>query len=213
MCRILIVISFILLVGCGDTSRQQPELHSPLPTLTPGPQIYTGQGDATIDISRSPSPALVEITGNEAGKLFVVDGRDTYDLPVPLAWSFREPYHSQRILNYAATRINSVTIKSVGGWRLAITGDLSVLPDLIKLRTITHSGDSALQLGEGEPCDLLDIVGNDEGKLFGIRGYTPERQILIVNSLEKVHLSVPLPKEADLLQISATGKWSIKCTP
>lgn len=185
--------------------------NTPLPpTPTPEPIVLTGTGDSVVDFENPFTVGIIHIIGNSSGRYFgvksyssngeslelLVNTTDPYDGILPM--DFRDGEHTTRF---------EVTAK--GQWTIEILPLLSARSISVP-GTITGKGDEVILLSGSKP-DLAKIKGNSSGRYFGVTGYGNYSDLLI-NTTDPYEGTVILASDTIVLEIKASGEWSIEIT-
>jgi predicted small lipoprotein YifL len=182
---------------------------TPTPTPVPEPLVYTGSGDAVVDLDRPNEASLIHIAGNAAGHHFAVKSYDSVGNYLELLVNTTEPYNGTRPLDFMADEYATrLEITASGDWAVTIS-PLVLISVLDVPGTYEGEGDDVIFLN-GNP-DLATIEGNQAGRHFAIKGYNGGRNLL-VNTTDPYEGTVILHKETLILEIIAEGPWSITVT-
>lgn len=191
------------------TTTPLPTSTSPLPTGTP--QAFAGAGDSVIDLP-SHCICVAHITGNKGSRFFSVSTLDANGQDVDLLVNTTDPYDGYRPVDFLDTQ-QSVRLKvtATGAWAIVLVS----LSDFDRLRAIPGHieglGDDLVIL-DGTNPDLLTISGNADSRFFSVSSWSRTANDLLVNTTDPYSGTVPVSHDAVLLEITASGKWSIDVT-
>lgn len=182
---------------------------TPVPTKDPDPVIVTGNGGDVVDAENPYDVAIVHITGNSAGRHFSVknygEDNEEYDLLV----NTTDPYDGYRLLDSMEDEHTvRFQIEGQGEWTIEIfplyEGNEIGVPG-----TYQGNGDDVLIIRGQEP-DTAKIVGNADGRYFGVFAYTKNERDLLINTTDPYDGKVLLPPGTLLIEVKAKGDWYIE---
>ena len=183
---------------------------TPEPPATPEPLVLSGSGDSIVDVERPDTPALIHITGNDAGQHFAVMSYDSEGERIELLVNVTDPYDGICPLDFmSGEHTTRLEISATGEWRVEIL-PLTAARTLTVPGSIEGEGDDVLWLVGATP-DLATIVGNAGGHYFGAWAYGDGRDML-VNTTDPYEGTVILSSDATLLALQATGAWNVTVT-
>lgn len=187
---------------------------TPRPTNTPEPSptpiVFTGSGDAVVDITKANEPMLVHIVGNAGRRFFAVQSYDTTGNQLDLLVNTTDPYDGVRPLDFMANELTTrFQIQAVGKWTIEVL-PLTAARVLEVPGTITGIGDDVVILRGGKP-DTAKIKGNAGGRFFAVQGYGARRSLL-VNTTDPYDGTVILSNDTAIIEVRAIGEWSIEVT-
>jgi hypothetical protein len=153
---------------------------------------------------------LIHITGNASSRHFAVVSRDAAGESIDLLVNTTEPYDGVRPLDFReGEHTMRLEITATGDWTIEIL-DLTVARRLEVPGTIEGEGDDVVWL-TGGAADTARIVGNASERHFAVIAYG--RGIdLLVNTTEVYDGTVIIPAGTLMLEIKATGPWTIEVT-
>jgi hypothetical protein len=185
---------------------------SPTNTPVPQPISYAGSGDKVIDIKKSwTGPSILKIT-NTGSSNFVVYNYDSNGNQISLLVNEIGAYQGKLIIDQfdnsePTTRLQ---IQSSGKWTIQI------LPfDASNLESLNIPGHY-----DGKGSNLLFLAGKpDVGTFkatndanFVVYTYSDSGRDLLINEIGPYSGEKILPSDTYLLEIIATGPWSIDVT-
>lgn len=174
----------------------------------PEPIELTGTGPSVMDLDKGNYPAIAIIEGGTSGSVFSVTGHSPdSDLPNPIVATF-DSYSGIRPLDVDGDSPTSrLEIEAKGDWTITILpiteAEVFNVPG-----TFEGEGDTVLIL-KGTP-DTAIISGNkDGGNVFSITGHGGRFPDPMVATFDPYEGEVIVDPETILLEIQATGPWSI----
>lgn len=191
------------------TNTPTPVPPTPTPTPVPTPIVYTGSGDNVIEIQKPGDPngpALLYIRGNAASRYFGVESYDAAGNQVDLLVNTTDVYEGVVPLDFLDDeQTTRLQISAVGEWYIEVR-PLSMARRVTVPGTISGSGDDVFII-DGTP-DIAHIVGNAEGRYFGVVAYG-DRYQLLVNETDPYDGRVIVASSAIIIEVMATGGWEI----
>ena len=202
----------------APTNTPEPtDTPEPTPTSTPvpEPEVFTGTGDAVIDVERIFDFALAHIVGNSASRHMSVESYDEQGNRLDLLVNTSDPYDGFRGINMIDGETTArFQVSATGEWTIEI---LPLAPtEAIKEHmlwvpgTYESNGDNLILL-QGETPDLATIIGNADARHFAVISHNGGRDLL-VNTSDPYEGTVILDAGTLLLQVFAHGPWSIEVT-
>jgi hypothetical protein len=180
---------------------------APSPTPLPDPIVLTGTGDSVVDFDNPFSVAIVHVTGNAASRYFGVTTYDANGNQIDLLVNTTDPYDGVRPLDFRddehTTRFE---VSADGDWVIEIK-HLFEARKLDVPGTITGSGDDVFLLLGAAP-DTATIIGNAEGRYFGVFAYGEEIDLL-VNTTDPYEGTVIVDPNTLVIEVKAEGEWEI----
>jgi hypothetical protein len=183
------------------------------PTPLPSPVTWTGSGDDLVDLKWGQGPSVLHITGNQASRHFAVTSKDTDGNTIDLLVNTTDPYEGYRPLDFrdgqAASRLE---VKATGAWSITLVPLGGAYLGQFVLAVpgeYAGSGDTVLLLA-GE-ADKAAITGNQTARHFAVMSYSNSVGLL-VNTTDPYQGTVAVPRNTVVLEIVATGKWTISVT-
>lgn len=186
-----------------------------IPTPLPEVKVLTGSGDAVLDVHFEIG-ALLHVVGNSAGRHFAVKNYDENNEQISLLVNTTDPYDGFRPIDMLAGEdTERILITATGEWSVSII-PIAPIPEwkehyLYVPGTYEGRGDNVILLGGGQP-DIAIIKGNAEGRYFGVFGADALRRRLLVNTTDPYEGSKLLESDTWLLEVKATGPWTIEVT-
>ena len=165
-----------------------------------GPNSIEGAGSDVIFLSGD-SQDLATITGNAAERYFGVQG---YNGGRNTLVNTTDAYEGTVLLHQDTLVL---VVSAEGAWEIQIL-PLASARILEVPGVIGGSGDDIIILTGGTP-DTATITGNAAERHFAVFGYNNGRD-LIVNTTDPYEGTVMLHPDTLLLEIKATGPWSVE---
>lgn len=181
----------------------------PSPTPIPDPVVLSGSGDSVVDFENPFDISIAHITGNAGSRHFSVKSYESTGDSYELLVNTTDPYEGTVLLDVAVTHTTRFEIAATGEWTIIVDSVINAR-ELIVPGIIEGNGDDVIILREGTP-DLAHIKGNEQARHFSVKGYGSSSD-LIVNTTDPYEGTVILASDTILLEISATGAWSIEVT-
>ena len=180
------------------------------PTLTPTPIVFTGNGDAIVDVVKETGPALVRITGNASSRHFAVINYDANNEQIDLLVNTTDPYDGVRPLDFLDDRHTyRFEVKATGAWTIEIF-PLSTIYKLQIPGEISGTGDFVFAITGGKPDTAL-ITGNANSRHFAVMGYGSSVDLL-VNTTDPYHGTVLLSSDLLIIEVDSESDWTISIT-
>lgn len=191
---------------------------TPAPTATstpaPEPQVYSGTGDAIVDVEEHVGPAVLHITGNASARHFAVVNYGPGNVRMSLLVNTTDPYDGYQPLDWRADEETArFEVTATGQWEIEIIplGHTKVQEHFLEVPgTYEGDGDDVIIL-RGQTPDLANISGNQEGRHFAVMGYA-DRVNLHVNTTDPYEGTVMLNPQTFALEVTARGSWSVEVT-
>jgi hypothetical protein len=177
------------------------------PTMTE--ILLEGNGDDVVLLDQAiPTVAAMDVFANSAGRYFglkpvfssgdsgisLVNTTDSFDGTVLLLGSGNEA-----IVGFEVT--------ANGAWAFSIKS-ISKMPKLLPGEAFSGNGDALVQLDETQALTTIAVVGNSQGRYFGIKPHG-NSSISVINTTDAYDGRVRLDAGTVLLEVTATGDWRI----
>lgn len=185
---------------------------TPVPTATPAatatPAVYTGSGDAIVDVEKGPEPAVAYITGNASSRFFGVKSIDENNDVIDLLVNSTEPYEGIVPLDFGnSEHTHRFEVQANGPWTIEVRPLVSV--ERLEIPgTISGTGDYVFAIVGGTP-DKANITGNEASRFFGVKSYGNFVDLL-VNSTDPYDGTVLLDADTVVIEVQAVGDWTIE---
>lgn len=181
---------------------------APEPTPEPDPIILTGSGDSILDVDKPDSPMLVSIKGNSCSRYFGVTALDENNEPLDLLVNVTDPYEGSGPLDFFDFQLTKrLQVESNCEWEISILS-LGAARVLTVPGSISGTGDELFLL-DGETPDLVHVVGNSEGRYFGVFGYS-DFPDLVVNTTDPYDGTGILSVDTVAIEVESIGEWTIE---
>lgn len=196
-----------------DAVADQPE-PQPEPLEFAWPQmketIIEGNGDDVVILDEEiPLVAAMDVVGNASSRYFGVKpiyaNGDSGSSLVNTTDVFEG---TVLLLGSSGEQIAGFEVSANGPWSLSIKS-VSEVPKLIKGETFEGTGDGLLRLDETQGLTTISVVGNSEGRYFGVRPHGSS-SFSVINTTDPYDGRVRLEPGTLLLEITAIGDWSIE---
>lgn len=181
------------------------------PTATPMPEptSYSGTGSDVVAIDKPGGPdavVIVHVTGNAESRYFGVTGFDDAGKQTDLLVNTTDPYDGITLLDARRGQVTTrLQVESQGAWTIEIrplaTAERAAVPG-----TTSGTGDNVLIL-DGKP-DTAHIVGNADGRYFGVIGHGKSWDLL-VNTTDPYDGRVIVNRDTVVIEVKAIGDWQI----
>lgn len=180
------------------------------PTTTPEPIIFTGTGDSIVDFVNPFQLAIVHITGNGQSHHFAVKNYNSNGETIDLLVNTTDPYDGIRPLDFRNDEHTArFEVNATGEWKIEVlpisSARVMAVPGIIE-----GQGDEVILLKGAKP-DLAKIKGNSESRHFAVHAYGNFSDLL-VNTTDPYDGTVIVNEDVVVLEITATGIWSIELT-
>lgn len=173
------------------------------PDVIPESIVYEGNGDSVIRINHPDGLYVLYIKGNADSRFFAVKGYNSEGEKTELFVNTTDVYEGITIDPSQSTEI--LEISANGAWRIEVRS-LWTCDVIYDTSTYTGKGDSIVLANFY--ASLAQIEGNKDGHFFAVRSYG-ERKNLMVNTTDVYSGTVMMKYKPFLLEIHATGDWSI----
>ncbi|MFA7018737.1 MAG: hypothetical protein WC239_07120 [Sphaerochaetaceae bacterium] len=173
---------------------------------------YQGSGDDYIQIKKTIDdfPAAALILGNSAGRHFAVTSYSSTGEYIDLLVNTTDSYKGTVPIDLGSNKTAKfLEINAVGAWSIHIYPIIAI-PHVTSEAVFSGTGDSLLWIdGTGS---MLSIKGNSSERHFCVTAYDSYGSYngLLVNTTNRYSGRVRLPKDSLILQIGATGDWSVE---
>ena len=187
-----------------------------IPTLTsipePTPLNFSGKGDATLDVSAWPHTfGLISYEGQSNKGFFAIVPYDENNKSMSSICTVNtfDPYKGACLFNSDGTYATHLEIKTTGNWKIKISS-LSQASILTVPGAIEGIGNDVVVLAGGVP-NLVTITGNAKKQLFILVPYKADgsKMISLINTIDPYKNTVNIKSETAMIEIVATGSWSI----
>lgn len=178
-----------------------------VPAEIPKPVIYTGSGEANLQIAPPEGPWVLHATGNAESGYFSVIGYDENEEYTETFVNTLEPYDGISFDCWQAT--TALEIYAEGDWRIELLSIYSL--DTISTTTpISGHGDDVFFLERPEEPWALYAVCNGEEAYFSVEGYDSAleyTQLFVHQYTPYEGLTYDMSQTTDLLAVRAAGDW------
>jgi len=183
----------------------------PTNTATPAPQpiILTGTGDMVVDVPKWDGPALLNITytGN---RNFAIWSYASNGEKIDLLVNTIGQYKGIRPIDFRSDESTvRLEIKASGAWEIHVL-PLEYITQVHIPGTYESTSDDVIALVGGKP-DLLTVDASTATRNFVVYSYGNYSDLL-VNEIAPYTGTVVLSSDTIILEIIATGSWSIQIT-
>ena len=172
------------------------------------PIVLEGSGDDVITLDKPILLAAMDVKANAASRYFgisplyasgdsgssLVNTTDPLEGTVLLMGGFEEA-------------VAGFEIRANGAWSFTIKS-IAEVPHLAPTETIEGNGDALVRLDETDGLTTISVVGNEDGRYFGVRPHG-DSSFSVINTTEPYNGTVRLDSGTLLLEITAIGSWSI----
>lgn len=222
--------ALVLLAGLFD-SDEEPEGASPPPvpastaaeepTTEPergaepfewpdlGPVELSGDGDDVVLLETPVDVfAALKVSANAGGRYFGLepvypDGRSGTSLI-----NTTDPFTGTVLVDGTRSgEIAGFEVRATGAWTFSLVS-ISQVPQLEPGSTFLGSGSDLLRVDETVGLTTLVVLGNAEGRYFGIRPHGT-RTSSLVNTTDPYDGTVKVPEGTVLFEVRATGDWEL----
>lgn len=172
---------------------------------------YRGIGDDILIIEKPDEdlPTLLVINGNKGSSHFSITSYDAARNYVDLLVNTSEPYTGIVAIDLpVGTNTKMLEISATGSWAVNVYS-IGAAPKISTDSPKSDSGDNILWI-EGD-ASIATISGNSDSSHFSVVAYDGAGNYgdLLVNTSDAYRGKVMIPKGTLLLQINATGNWTI----
>ena len=182
---------------------------TPTPTPLPEPKAYSGSGSDVVAIEKPgglDAVVIVHVVGNAESSYFGVTGFDEAGKQTDLLVNTTDPYDGITLLDARKGQTTTrLQVEAQGDWTIEVR-PLAMARAAAVPGTTSGAGDDVLLL-DGEP-DTAHIVGNAEGRYFGVIGHG-KRYDLLVNTTDPYDGRVIVNRDTVVIEVKATGEWEV----
>jgi len=185
---------------------------TPEPTATPEPPpepiFLSGTGDSILNIEKPDLPMLAMIKGNSCSRYFGISNLNENNESIALLVNTTDPYEGivpLDFLDYQWTK--RFEVQSNCEWEISVV-PLSEGRTLTVPGAIQGTGDEVFLL-DGETPDLIHVVGNRDGRYFGVTAYS-DWSDLVVNTTDPYDGTSILSEDVAVIEVQAVGEWQIE---
>jgi len=178
------------------------------PTPIPEPIVYKGNGDDVIDLQIPFSPAFVDVVGPIQQGNFIIFSYDVND-DKELLVNALDNYVGRRFL-LIANETRRFEIMSNGEWEITILPFAKIYVHILDIPGIYHGSNDDIVMLRGNEPDLLEVksIGESNFIIFA-PSLSANRNILVTNEIAPFLGTYILPNDAFLLDVMATGEWTL----
>lgn len=186
--------------GIGEPN--DPPLQGPVPA----PVVYRGTGDKVLKIRRpEPGAALVYLRASGGDQMLIVTGEDAQGRGTGFVVAALGRYEGVRMLDVSRlSRTTRLDIKASGSWVVEIRSARSARSFG---RTMSGTGDTVFQYTG--PAGTAAIRGGAESRPFLVMTHSNGFPSLVATAVGSFNGSKPFPQGPVLVEVQATGRWSI----
>ena len=172
------------------------------------PLLLEGSGDDVVILDTPVSLAAMDVDANASGRYFgikpiLLSGDSASSLV-----NTTDPFNGTvLLLGSGDDAIAGFEVTSNGAWSFTIKS-ISEVPYLAPGSTSEGSGDALVRLDETSGLTTITVVGNDEGRYFGVRPHG-DSSFSVINTTDPYNGTVKLDSGTLLLEVTAIGLWSI----
>ena len=149
---------------------------------------------------------IVHVVGNAESSYFGVTGFDEAGKQTDLLVNTTDPYDGITLLDARKGQTTTrLQVEAQGDWTIEVR-PLAMARAAAVPGTTSGAGDDVLLL-DGEP-DTAHIVGNAEGRYFGVIGHG-KRYDLLVNTTDPYDGRVIVNRDTVVIEVKATGEWEV----
>ena len=181
----------------------------PTPTPLPEPKAYSGSGSDVVAIEKPgglDAVVIVHVVGNAESSYFGVTGFDEAGKQTDLLVNTTDPYDGITLLDARKGQTTTrLQVEAQGDWTIEVR-PLAMARAAAVPGTTSGAGDDVLLL-DGKP-DTAHIVGNAEGRYFGVIGHG-KRYDLLVNTTDPYDGRVIVNRDTVVIEVKATGEWEV----
>ena len=172
------------------------------------PLLLEGSGDDVVILDTPVSLAAMDVDANASGRYFgikpiLLSGDSASSLV-----NTTDPFNGTvLLLGSGDDAIAGFEVTSNGAWSFTIKS-ISEVPYLAPGSTSEGSGDALVRLDETSGLTTITVVGNGEGRYFGVRPHG-DSSFSVINTTDPYNGTVKLDSGTLLLEVTAIGPWSI----
>lgn len=197
-----------------STPTPLPPTSTPRPTITPTPApqpiILTGSGDAVVDVQKWTSVALMRATYN-GERNFIVENFDAAGNQIDLLVNTIGSYSGNQLIDiYDGERTARFSIKASGPWEIQILPISAIRTEMVP-GLIQGVGDDVIAL-QGGVSDLFTADASQATSNFIVYALSQDDYYLVFNEIAPYTGAVIAKGRTLLIQVKATGNWSIDIT-
>lgn len=173
---------------------------------------YEGNGDDIITLDKPDDglPALLVVNGNRSESHFSITGYDGNRNRTSLLVNTTDHYSGIVAVDLPPrTDTKLLEISASGPWIVHVYS-IGAAPKISVGEEFEDKGDNVLWV-EGD-ASIASVSGNSSQRHFSITSYdgSGNRSGLLVNTTDRYSGRVMVPNNTLLLEVNATGDWSIK---
>jgi hypothetical protein len=187
-----------------------------LPTPVPEVLTFSGSGDSIVDVDTDGRPYIIHVVGNSSERYFSVKSLDSDNENIDLLVNTTDSYDGYQPFDWIDDEHTfRLEIKATGDWSVELI-PLAKIEEMERFMVeipgeFERSGDDVLIIAGGTP-DKARIVGNEDGRYFGVVGWSGDRRDLLVNTTDTYEGTVLLKPETTAIQVGAIGAWTVEVT-
>ena len=180
------------------------------PTEIPALITLAGSGNKVVDFQKWDGPAIVDVVYFGTGS-FIVTINSSPNSSTQQLINKTGPYNGTIPIDFTTSEYSSqFGITASGSWKFQIirpaSGRIETIP-----ATISGSGDDVIMLTGGTP-DQLSLDASQASGIFVVHGFRSGIWDLVSQETAPYTGTLPAAAGTIVLQISATGPWSIAVT-
>ena len=180
------------------------------PTDFPILMTFTGTGNKVIDFQKWDGPAIVEVIYNGTGT-FVVTKNSSPAAPNEQFINKTGSYNGSLPIDFLTSEYTSqFGVTTIGQWKIQIIHPSGARTEIVPT-TITGNGDDVVYL-TGLVPDQLTLDASQATGIFTVHGYRSGIWDLIAKETAPYTGTLTAAAGVTVLQITATGVWSIGVT-
>jgi len=173
---------------------------------------YEGNGDDIITLEKPDEnlPALLVVNGNRSERHFSITGYDGNRNRTNLLVNTTDSYSGIVAVDLPPrTDTKLLEISASGPWIVHVYS-IGAAPKISVGEEFEDKGDNVLWV-EGD-ASIATVSGNSSQRHFSITAYdgSGNRSGLLVNTTDRYSGRVMIPNNTLLLEVNATGEWTIK---
>lgn len=197
-----------------STFTPPPPTATPLPTVTPTPKpqpiILTGSGDSVVDVQKWNSVALMKVTYS-GGSNFIVENFDKSGSQMDLLINTIGAYSGSQLIDiFDDDHTSRFQVTASGPWEIQIL-PVSEIRKVSIPGIVQGVGDDVVLLPGGS-ADILKSDASQATSNFIVYGLSNTDFYLLFNEIAPYAGSVIAQDGTALIQVKATGAWSIEVT-